>query len=37
MMKRLCQERSENYPAAFLACRLIPLNKKPGVPSMGIG
>ena len=25
MAKRLCQERSANYLAAFLACRLIPL------------
>ena len=25
--KRLCRERSANYVAAFLACRLIPLDK----------
>ena len=25
--KRLCQERSANYLAAFLACRLIALDK----------
>ena len=26
--KRLCRERSANYVAAFLACRLIPLDKQ---------
>ena len=31
MAKRLCQERSANYLAASLTCRLIPLDKQPGV------
>ena len=31
MAKRLCQERSADYLSAFLTCRLIPLDKKPGV------
>ena len=36
MAKGLCQERSVNYIAAFLACRLIPLDKQPGVRLTGI-
>ena len=31
MAKRLCQERSEDYLASFLACRLIPLDSQPVV------
>ena len=31
MAKRLCQERSANYLSAYLTCRLIPVDKKPGV------
>ena len=37
MVKRLCQERSVDYLAAFLACRLIPLDKQSGVRSIEIG
>ena len=29
MAKRLCQEKSADYFATFLACRLIPLDKQP--------
>ena len=35
MAKRLCQERSANYLANFLACRLIPLEKQLGVRPIG--
>ena len=37
MTKRLCRERCANYLAAFLACRLIPLDKQPGVKPIGVG
>ena len=37
MAKRLCQERSANYLANFLACRLIPLDKQLGVRPIGTG
>ena len=37
MAEILCQERSANYLAAFLACRLIPLDKQPGVGPIGTG
>ena len=36
MAKRLCQERSANYLATFLACRLIPLHKQPYVTPIRI-
>ena len=31
MAKRLCQKRSANYHAAFIACRFIQLDKQPSV------
>ena len=37
MTKRLCQERSANYLATFLACRLIQLDRQQGVRHRGIG
>ena len=37
MAKGPLQERSVNYLAAFLACRLIPLERQPGVGPTAIG
>ena len=37
MAKIPCQERSANYLAAFLTCRLFPLDKQPGVKPIRIG
>ena len=37
MTKRLCQERSADYLATFLARRLIRLEMQPGVRPTGIG
>ena len=37
MAKRLPSERSANYLAVFLACRLIPSDKQLGVIPIGIG
>ena len=37
MAKRLPSERSANYLAVFLACRLIPFDKQLGVMPIGIG
>ena len=32
-----CPERNANYLATFLTCKLIPLDKQPGVRPVGIG
>ena len=36
MTKRLCQDNTVKYLAAFLACRSMPLDKQPGVRPIGI-
>ena len=36
MTKRLCQDNTVKHYEAFLACRLIPLDKQPGVRPIGI-
>ena len=37
MTKRLYRDNTVNHLEAFLACRLIPLDKQPGVRPIGIG
>ena len=37
MAKRICHERNANCLAAFLACRLIPLDKQQGVRTIVFG
>ena len=37
MTKRLCQDNTVKHLEVFLACRLIPLDKQPGIRPTGIG
>ena len=37
MTKQLCQDNTVKYIEIFLACRLVPLGKQPGVRSIRIG
>ena len=37
MTKRLCQDKTSKNLNAFLACRLMPLDKQLGLRPLGIG